>query len=83
VTTTPADVASALSLGVSAISLIAFALAFADADASYFDPRPLLLAVWDRLLVELVRARHTVRDVALTAAALLLILTAPSEASRA
>lgn len=81
-TTTPADWASALSLGVSAISLIAFALAFADADASYFDPRPLLLAMWDRLLVELVRARHTVRDAALTAAALLLILTASNGATR-
>ena len=80
-TTTPADVVSALSLGVSSIALIALALAFADADAAYFDPRPLLLAVWDRLLVELVRARHAMRDAALTAAALLLILTTSNGAT--
>ncbi|MFI8301506.1 hypothetical protein ACIGCZ_36985 [Streptomyces nigra] len=39
-THTPAEWAAAGSLGLTSISLIALALAFADADAAYFDPRP-------------------------------------------
>ena len=39
-THSPTEWAAAGSLGLSSISLIALALAFADADAAYFDPRP-------------------------------------------
>lgn len=74
---TPAEWAQAGSLGLSSISLIALALAFADADLAYFDPRPAVLRAWDRVLVELVNARYALRDAALWVAALLLILTAP------
>lgn len=70
-----AEWASVLSLGVSAISLIAFALAFAPADVEYFDPRPLLGRAGDRLLVEALNARLALRDAAITAAALLALLT--------
>lgn len=66
-------------LGLSAISLIALALAFAGADLGYFDPRPLALLAWDRVLVEAVNVRALPQDVALSAAALLLILTAPKK----
>ena len=47
---TPAEWASAGFGGLSAISLIALGLAFADADLAYFDPRPLMARVGDRLL---------------------------------
>lgn len=68
-----AEWAAVLSLGVSAISLIGFALAFAPADVEYFDPRPWLGRAGDRLLVEALNARLTLRDAAITAAALLTI----------
>lgn len=46
----------------------------------------LLVSDWqslaDRVLVEVVRARHTLRAVPVTAAALLLLLTAAPEATR-
>jgi hypothetical protein len=77
-----AEWASVLSLGVSAISLIWFALAFAPADLAYFDPRPLLGRAGDRLLVEAVNARLTLRDAAITCAALLALLTVRPEALR-
>lgn len=38
--TSPAEWAAAGSLGVTAISVIALGMAFVDADAGYFDPRP-------------------------------------------
>jgi hypothetical protein len=38
--TPPAEWAAAGSLGVTAISVIALGMAFVDADAAYFDPRP-------------------------------------------
>ena len=50
-THTPAEWLGYACLGVSAISLIGLALAFADADAAYFDPRPLLGQARDRVLV--------------------------------
>lgn len=71
----PAEWASAGFLGLSGISLIALALAFVDADLAYFDPRPWLARVGDRLLVEAVNARFFLRDAALTVAALLALLT--------
>lgn len=70
-----ADWLSAGSLGVTAIALIGLALAFADADLAYFDPRPLLGLARDRVLVEVVNARLLLRDAAITAAALLALLT--------
>jgi ABC-type phosphate transport system auxiliary subunit len=81
---------SAGSLGVSAISLIGLALAFADADLAYFDPRPLLARVGDRVLVQVgprqAAARKTVvlslRDAAITAAAFLALLTITPGATR-
>lgn len=39
-THTPAEWAESLLPGVGAVGLIALALAFADADLAYFDPRP-------------------------------------------
>jgi len=76
---------SAGSLGVSAISLIGLALAFADADLAYFDPRPLLARAGDRVLVEVgprqaaarKAAAVSLRDAAISLAALLMLLTAP------
>ena len=70
-------VPAAVSLGVSAVALIRLAMAFVDADLAYFDPRPRLRTAGDRLLVEVVRARHTVRELPIAVAALL-ILTIPT-----
>ncbi|MEU3280519.1 hypothetical protein [Streptomyces antibioticus] len=77
----PAEWAAAGFLGLSAISLIRLALALADADLAYFDPRPWLGRAGDRLLVEAVNVRYAPRDAAVWLAALLMILTAP-EATR-
>jgi hypothetical protein len=79
-THTPAEWAAAGSLGVSAISVIALALAFAGADAGYFDPRyQLALLVEsghvDWLLNEIAAVRAAVRDTALDTGALFLLLT--------
>lgn len=72
--------AAALSLGLSAIGLIALALAFADANLAYFDPRradesdravPVLLIVGPALH----DVRRPLRDALLDAAALLILLT--------
>lgn len=75
------DWLSALSAGVSGIALVRFGIAFVDCDAAYFDPRPALARVFDRLLVEVVRVRPVVRaaltDAAVTVAALLALLTTP------
>ncbi|NUO43704.1 MAG: hypothetical protein HOV82_16900 [Streptomyces sp.] len=87
----PSEVAAALSLGVSAISLIALAVAFADADPCYFDPRPAVRravnrtrpVVWDvtrservyPLLREWDRARHGACEFWRDAVALLILLT--------
>jgi hypothetical protein len=81
----PAEWAEAARLGVAlpAAAAIPFFL-FVDAELADFDPRPAVrrALVSDpgvRLLVEITRARHTVRnfprDAALTAAALLALLT--------
>lgn len=70
-----AEWASVLSLGVAAVAVIRLALAFADTDLAYFDPRPLLGRAGDRLLVEAVNARLLLRDAAITCAALLALLT--------
>lgn len=77
----PAEWVSAGSAGLSAVSLIVLAMAFVDADASYFDPRPLARRTADRVLVEVRRVRDTPRELAVAAAALLMLLTA-SEATR-
>lgn len=86
----PAEWAAAGCAGVTAIAVIKFALAFADADLAYFDPRPLLGRTGDRLLVETVRAWHTAQaavrpslEACRDAAALLILLTtSPKEAVR-
>jgi hypothetical protein len=77
---TPAEWAAAGSLGVSAISLVAFAVAFAPADIDYFDPRYQLGRLvesgrLDPLLIEVAAARLAVRDAVLDVAALVLLLT--------
>lgn len=77
---TPSEWAAAGSLGVSAISVIALAMAFVDADADYFDPRYQLArlvesGVVDPLLIVVGPAWVAVRDAALDAAALLILLT--------
>lgn len=78
-THTPAEWAAAGFLGVDAIGVIAFALAFADADLAYFDPRP----AWSRLvesgrldplLIAVGPALHDARQAAHRAAVALLAL---------
>lgn len=87
-THTLADLAAPLCLGASGVALIALALVFADAD---FDPRPAAAQLVesgrvDALLVAVANARHdvrlTLRDAAISAAALLLILSGPQEVTR-
>ncbi|HSE05917.1 MAG TPA: hypothetical protein VLK35_17345 [Methylomirabilota bacterium] len=75
--------ASVLSLGlsISAAVSIPFWLTY-DADLVDFDPRPLLGRAGDRVLVEAVNARLTLRDAAITCAALLALLTVRPEALR-
>lgn len=70
----PAEWLAAGSLGVTAIALVGLGVAFVDADLAYFDPRPLLGRARDRFLIEVVNARRTVRDAALSLAALLMLL---------
>lgn len=77
-----AEWAASLSLGVVPVGAIWFVLAFAGADLAYFDPRPLLGRAADRALVEAVNARLILRDAAITAAALLALLTIRPEALR-
>lgn len=97
----PAEWASAGSAGLCAVSLIVLAMAFVDADAAYFDPRPAVARAvsagrFDPLLIRVANARYDLREFAadarqfavlslrenaLTAAALLMLLTA-SEATR-
>ncbi|MGW1615734.1 hypothetical protein ACWCQZ_41060 [Streptomyces sp. NPDC002285] len=79
-THTPAEWAAAGSLGLTAISLISFALSFAGADAAYFDPRrPLGRLVEsghiDPLLITVGPALASARNAVLDAAALLILLT--------
>jgi hypothetical protein len=57
-THTAAEWASAGSLGLSAISLIRLALAFADADGGYFDPRPAVRRTVAATHQQLVHAGH-------------------------
>jgi hypothetical protein len=77
------DWAAAGFLGLSAIGLIALALAFADADLAYFDPRPLLdTGLGARVLVEIVGARYTARDALVAVALLLSPASAPKGATR-
>ena len=97
---TPADLndwASAGSLGLSAIALVALAVTFADAEPADFDPRPAVRRAiesgrLDPALIAVVNARHaardtagrvrrTPRDAALTAAALLMLLAPASPES--
>lgn len=78
------DWAAYLSLGtaVAAAVSIPFHLAV-DAEPGDFDPRRLLDAdAGARLAVEIVRAKHTVRDALLTVTALVMLLTATPEAVR-
>ncbi|MDT0387877.1 hypothetical protein [Streptomyces dubilierae] len=97
---TPADLndwASAGSLGLSAIALVALAVAFADAEPADFDPRPAVRRAiesgrLDPALIAVVNARHAARntagrvrraprDAAITAAALLMLLAPASPES--
>lgn len=71
-----AEWASVLSLGLAvhaSFSVPYFLLV--DASLRDFDPRTLLGRAGDRLLVEAVNARLALRDAAITAAALLALLT--------
>ena len=98
---TASEWASSGSAGLSAVSLIALAMAFVDADLAYFDPRPAVARAvaagrFDPVLIRVANVRFDVREMAadarafavlslrenaLTAAALLMLLTA-SEATR-
>lgn len=72
----PTDWVAAGALGLTAISLIALALAFADADAGYFDPRRLITSGrLDPLLIVIGPALAAIRDTALDVAALAILLT--------
>jgi hypothetical protein len=72
----PSEWAAAGSLGLSAIGLIALALAFAECDPGYFDPRRLLdTDLGARALVEAARLRDALRDTARDAVALVILLT--------
>jgi hypothetical protein len=77
-TTTPAEWAAFLSLGLSLTSAAATPY-FLLVDADHFawpDCRPLLESrTADRLLVELVNAKATVREACLNTAALIVLLT--------
>jgi len=81
-THTLAEWAAFLSLGLSMASATATPY-FLLVDADHFawpNVRPLLESrTADRLLVELVNAKATARDAALSAAALLMLLTAPKK----
>ncbi|MDL5205071.1 hypothetical protein [Streptomyces sp. ALI-76-A] len=79
-THTPTEWAAAGSLGVTAISLISLAMAFADADAGYFDPRYQLGRLveagrLDPLLIVVGPTWAAARDAVLDLAALVLLLT--------
>ena len=87
----PAEWAAAGFCGLSAIGLIALAVAFADAELSDFDPRPAIDQAiesgrLDWLLNTVANAKHdtraAVRQAAVTAAALLMLLTAAPEATQ-
>ncbi len=94
-THTPAEWAANGCLGVAALGVIKLALAFADADLAYFDPRPALSRAvesgrFDALLVAVANAKHDAhragaaarrvpRDVAATALLMLLALDAPGD----
>jgi hypothetical protein len=74
----------AIFLGLVPVGAIWFVLAFAGADAAYFDPRPLLTRVVNSeaaypLLREFDNARHASREAFRDAAALLLLLTTSPE----
>jgi hypothetical protein len=75
---------SAVFLGLVSVGAIWFVLAFAGADAAYFDPRPLLArtvrseAVYP-LLREFDNARHASCEALRDAAALLILLTTSPE----
>jgi hypothetical protein len=83
-THSPADWAAFLLLGTGIYAAgAALVLLVVDAEPADFDPRRLLETdLGARLLVEIVRAKHTVREAALTVAALLMLLTAAPEATR-
>jgi hypothetical protein len=81
-THTPAEWLAFLSLGLSLTSATASPfLLLVDADHfAWPDCRPLLESrTADRLLVEVVTAKAVLRDAALSAAALLMLLTAPTK----
>ena len=76
-----AAVLSAATGGYASCSFFYFLLV--EASRSDFSPRRLLdTRAADRLCVEVVRARQDLRELALTAAALLMLLTARPEATR-
>jgi hypothetical protein len=62
---------------MAALALICLALAFADADVEYFDPRPVLRAAWRGLCAAGAASREAFRD---AAALFLLLTTAPKGA---
>jgi hypothetical protein len=68
---------SGLSAGMAGLALICLALAFADADPGYFDPRPVLARVCRVLAPAGCASREAFRD---AAALLLLLTTAPKGA---
>jgi hypothetical protein len=83
--------AAVLSLGLVPVGAIGFALAFAGTDLAYFDPRPALRRAIesgrvDPVLCAVANAKHDAREktrqAALSAAVLLLLLTAPKGVTR-
>lgn len=87
-THTPGEWTASFLPGIGSVGVIAFALAFAGADAAYFDPRRPVAALLnsgrlDALLIAIVSARTAVRDAVLDTAALVLLLTtSPNGATR-
>lgn len=75
-THTPTEWAASFLPGIGAVGVIAFALAFAGADAAYFDPRRLLdTDIAARLIVAFFNAKTSVREAVLDVAALIVLLT--------
>jgi hypothetical protein len=74
----PAEWVSAGSAGLSAVSLIGLAMAFVDADAAYFDPRPAVARAvaagcFDPLLIRVANVRFDVREMAADARAFVVL----------
>lgn len=92
------DWLTALSVGQMALGALGFSMSFVDADLADFDPRPAVRRAiesgrYDPVLITVgpmkadarraaARARHIPRDAAISAAALLALLTTPKGTPR-